>query len=40
MPGSWRSIAPNGFVVEGIEKTVELGGTELVEIRLRKGLGG
>ncbi len=30
----------NGFVVDGIEKTIELGGTELVEIRLRKGLGG
>ena len=28
----------NGFVVDGIEKTVELGGTELVEIRLRKAL--
>ena len=29
----------NGFVDDGIEKTVELGGTGLVEIRLRKGLG-
>ena len=28
----------NGFVVDGIEKTVELGGAQLVEIRLRKGL--
>ena len=31
--GFYRS---NGFAVDGIEKTVELGGTELVEIRLRK----
>jgi len=30
----------NGFVVDGIQKAVELGGTELVEIRLRKALGG
>jgi len=31
----------NGFVVDGdIEQTVELGGTELVEIRLRKSLTG
>jgi L-amino acid N-acyltransferase YncA len=28
----------NGFVVDGNEKTVELGGTKLVEIRLRKRL--
>jgi ribosomal protein S18 acetylase RimI-like enzyme len=28
----------NGFVIDGIEKTIELGGTELVEIRLRKVL--
>jgi ribosomal protein S18 acetylase RimI-like enzyme len=31
----------NGFVDDaGIEKTVEIGETELVEVRLRKGLGG
>jgi ribosomal protein S18 acetylase RimI-like enzyme len=30
----------NGFVVDGIEKAIEVGGTELVEIRLRKALGG
>ena len=31
----------NGFVVEaGVEKKIELGGNELVEVRLRKELGG
>ena len=38
--GALAFYRSNGFVVDGIEKTVELGGTELVEIRLRKGLGG
>jgi len=38
--GALAFYRSNGFVVDGIEKTVELGGAELVEIRLRKGLGG
>jgi ribosomal protein S18 acetylase RimI-like enzyme len=36
-----RFYHSNGFVVEvGSEKTLELGGAELVEIRLRKHIGG
>jgi ribosomal protein S18 acetylase RimI-like enzyme len=38
--GALAFYRSNGFVVDGIEKMVELGGTELVEIRLCKGLGG
>jgi ribosomal protein S18 acetylase RimI-like enzyme len=38
--GALAFYRSNGFVDDGLEKTVELGGTELVEIRLRKGLGG
>ena len=38
--GALAFYRSNGFVVDGVEKTVELGGTELVEIRLRKELGG
>ncbi len=38
--GALAFYRSNGFVVDGIEKPVELGGTELVEVRLRKGLGG
>jgi hypothetical protein len=38
--GALAFYRSNGFVVVGIEKTVELGGTELAEIRLRKGLSG
>jgi ribosomal protein S18 acetylase RimI-like enzyme len=38
--GALAFYCSNGFVDDGIEKTIELGGTELVEIRLRKGLGG
>jgi ribosomal protein S18 acetylase RimI-like enzyme len=38
--GALAFYRSNGFVVDdGIEKTVELGGTELIEIRLRKRLG-
>jgi len=37
--GALAFYRSNGFVDDGIEKTVELGGAELVEIRLRKGLG-
>ncbi len=38
--GAQAFYRSNGFVVDGTEKTVELGGTELIEIRLRKRLGG
>ena len=38
--GALAFYRSNGFAVDGTEKTVELGGTELVEIRLRKGFGG
>ena len=38
--GALAFYRSNGFVVDGLEKTIELGGTELVEIRLRKGLVG
>jgi ribosomal protein S18 acetylase RimI-like enzyme len=39
--GALAFYRSNGFVIEpGIEKTIELGGTEVVEIRLRKALGG
>jgi ribosomal protein S18 acetylase RimI-like enzyme len=38
--GALRFYGANGFVVDpGIEKTVELGGAVLIEIRLRKQLG-
>ena len=30
----------NGFVAEHGEKTIRLGGTDLIEVRLRKRLGG
>lgn len=33
--GALAFYRSNGFVVDGIEKTVEFSGTELVEIRLR-----
>lgn len=36
--GALAFYRSNGFAVDGIEKTVRLGETELVEIRLRKGL--
>jgi ribosomal protein S18 acetylase RimI-like enzyme len=39
--GALRFYGANGFVVDpGVEKTVELGGAALIEIRLRKKLGG
>jgi len=38
--GALAFYRSNGFFLDGTEKTVELGGTELVEIRLRKRLGG
>jgi ribosomal protein S18 acetylase RimI-like enzyme len=38
--GALAFYRSNGFVVDGLEKPIELGGTELVEIRLRKALGG
>jgi hypothetical protein len=39
--GALRFYGANGFVVDpGVEKTVELGGAALVEVRLRKRLGG
>jgi ribosomal protein S18 acetylase RimI-like enzyme len=36
--GAVAFYCSNGFVVDGVEKKVEFGGTELVEIRLWKGL--
>ena len=39
--GALRFYGANGFVVDpGVEKTVELGGAALIEVRLRKKLGG
>jgi ribosomal protein S18 acetylase RimI-like enzyme len=38
--GALAFYSSNGFAADGIEKTIEIGGTELVEIRLRKALGG
>jgi ribosomal protein S18 acetylase RimI-like enzyme len=38
--GALAFYRSNGFVVDGIEKTFAVGGVELIEIRLRKGLGG
>jgi ribosomal protein S18 acetylase RimI-like enzyme len=38
--GALAFYRSNGCVVDGIEKTFAVGGVELIEIRLRKGLGG
>ena len=39
--GALAFYRSNGFVLDaGVEKTIELGGTDLIEIRLRKRLGG